>query len=34
VGPGRGAVRPGSYRIEVGASAADPGAVSVMAELP
>jgi xylulokinase len=33
-GPGRWAVRPGSYRIDVGASAADPGAVSVMVELP
>jgi beta-glucosidase len=34
LGPGRWAGRPGSYRIDVGASAADPGAVSVMVELP
>ena len=34
LGPGRWAVRPGRYRIDVGASAADPGAVSVMVELP
>jgi beta-glucosidase len=34
LGPGRWAVRPGSYRIDVGASAADPGAVSVTVELP
>ena len=33
LGPGRWAVRPGSYRIDVGASAADPLAVSVMVEL-
>ena len=32
-GPGRWAVPPGSYRIDVGASAADPLAVSVMVEL-
>ena len=33
LGPGRWAVRPGSYRIDVGASAADPLAVPVMVEL-
>jgi beta-glucosidase len=32
--PGRWVVPPGSYRIDVGASAADPGAVSVTVELP
>jgi beta-glucosidase len=32
--PGRWVVRPGTYRIDVGASAADPAAVSVTVELP
>jgi beta-glucosidase len=33
-GPGRWAVRPGSYRIDVGGSAADPATVPVTVQLP
>jgi beta-glucosidase len=33
-GPGRRAVAPGSYRIDIGANAADPAAVSVTIALP
>ena len=34
VGPGRWEVPPGEYRLDVGASAADPAATALPLELP